>query len=60
MEQQLDTEIKQYRSNFDENVETVQQIEEILIKKLLATLSLPGEFYKTELNRYKQPIKQVF
>lgn len=60
MEQQLDTEIKQYKSNFDENVATVQHIEEVLIKDLLASLKLPGEFYRTELARYKQPIKQVF
>jgi ERCC4-related helicase len=59
MEQQLETEIVKYSSSFDENVETVQQIEEILLKDLVASLKLPSEFYKTELNRYKQPIKQI-
>ena len=57
LEKQLEMEIKKYSSNFDENVNTVQTIEEILIKGLLESLQLPPEIYTTDLNRGK-PIKQ--
>jgi len=59
LEKQLDMQIQQYRSNFDENVRTVQWIEEILLKDLVTSLKLPADLIKTDLDRYKSPIKQV-
>jgi DNA-binding transcriptional regulator YiaG len=57
LEKQLDMVIEKYDANFNENVSTVQAIEESLIKDLVESLKLPQEFYKTETSRYSKPIK---
>ena len=50
-------EICKYSSNFDENVRTVQTIEEILLKDLIQSLKLPVDFYKSETPKYSNPIR---
>jgi hypothetical protein len=52
-------EICKYSSNFDENVRTVQTIEEILLKDLIQSLKLPADFYKSETNKYSNPIRPI-
>ena len=52
LEKDLQMAIEVFSSNFDENVRTVQRIEEMLLKDLVMSLNLPAEFYKTEISRY--------
>jgi len=47
-EKDLEMEIEQFDSNFEQNLQTVQQIEDQVIKPLVLLLNLPIESYKMQ------------
>lgn len=49
LEKDLRIEIKTYNSNFDQNLQTVQVVEEHILKKMAKLIPLPQQCYKTQV-----------
>ena len=53
LEKDLRIEIKTYNSNFNQNMKTVEIVEEFILKKMGKLIPLPAECYKTQINDKK-------
>ena len=47
LEKDLRIEIKTYNSNFNQNMKTVEMVEESILKEMAKLIPLPAECYKT-------------